>query len=173
HDVKPLDRYQARAAAERKAVGAIAEGVVSEAGFKITSHNLKLVPLGLTLGFVATDKSGREWYFDLSGSFTTTRGGLLRTDTLWKALGRAHVLAAHRIKPVVLLTTYLPPAGGDGDRALRAVGPRGFFDAIEMLSDEGRQRLLTYAEGGERVGPLPGFWSTAEIEGAEQSQDVV
>ncbi|MDQ3661414.1 MAG: site-specific DNA-methyltransferase, partial [Actinomycetota bacterium] len=42
HDVKPLDRYQARAAAERKAVGAIAEGVVSEAGFKITSHNLKL-----------------------------------------------------------------------------------------------------------------------------------
>ena len=164
-DVKGHDRFQARAAEEKKAVQAIAEGVLSQAGFKVTAHNYKLPSLGLTVGFVAEDKRGKEWYFDLSGAFTTTRGGLLRTDTMWKALGRAHVLAAHKIGPVVMLTTYLPLAGSDGDRSLRAVGPQGFFDAIEMLSDEGQQRLRTYAQGGQRLRPAPGFWSTAEIEG--------
>ena len=64
------------------------------------------------------------------------------------------------------ITTGLPPAGSDGDQALRAVGPEGFFDAIEMLSDAGRRRLVTYAEGDEQPSPLPGFWSSAEINGA-------
>ena len=164
-DAKAYDRYQTRATAEGRAVQAIAEGVLFRAGFKITSRNHKLASLGLTVGFVAEDKTGKEWYFDLSGSFTTTRGGLLRTETMWKALGRTHVLASNKIEPVVMLTTYLPPAGGDGDRALRAVGPGGFFDAIEMLSDEGQRRLLTYAEGVVR--PVPGFWSATEIEGTE------
>ncbi len=166
-DLKGHEHFQARAAEEGKAVQAIAEGVISQAGFRITAQNHRLPILGLAIGFVAEDKRGKEWYFDLSGSFTTTRGGLLRTDEMWKALGRAHVLAAHKIGPVVMLTTYLPPAGSDGDHALRAVGPQGFFDAIEMLSDAGRRRLVTYAEGDDQPSPLPGFWSSAEINGAK------
>jgi hypothetical protein len=40
-----------------------------------------------------------------------------------------------------------------------------FFDAIEMLSDEGRSRLRTYAEGGRHEVPLAGFWTEADVAG--------
>ena len=33
-----------------------------------------------------------SWYVDVSGAFTSTRGGLRRTDTLWKSLGKAAAL---------------------------------------------------------------------------------
>jgi DNA modification methylase len=156
------DGFRASAAAERKAAPAIAEEVLTRAGFEITARNHRLPMLGLVVALVAEDKQGQRWCFDLSGAFTSTRSGLLRAEEMWKALGRAHVLAAHEITPVVLLTTHLPPRDGDGDRALRAVGPRGFFDAIEMLSDEGLRRLALYASGGRRDKPLPGFWTGAE-----------
>jgi hypothetical protein len=38
-----------------------------------------------------------------------------------------------------------------------------FFDAVEMLSDEGRARLETYAQGARHEVPLPGFWSEGDV----------
>ena len=92
---------------------------------------------GVTINFIATDADDVEWYFDVSGAFTSTRGGLLRTDTVWKALGRAHVLARADKQPVVFLTSHLPRKGSEGDIALRNVGATSCFDAIEMRSDAG------------------------------------
>ena len=103
----------------------------------------------------------------MTGAFTTTRGGLLRTDTVWKCLGRAHVLANNPLDDaptrLVFLTSHLPKRGSEGDTALRAAGWKAFFDAIEMLSDEGRQRLERYAQGGHRHRPLPGFWTKEDL----------
>ena len=49
------------------------------------------------------------WYFDVSGAFSSTRPGLKRTDTLWKALGKALVLSSVQPNvPLVLITTDLP-----------------------------------------------------------------
>jgi site-specific DNA-methyltransferase (adenine-specific) len=156
------DDFQARATREGKAAQAIAERVLEEAGFVVHSRNARQRGLGLTVNLVAADADGVLWYFDVSGAFTTTRGGLLRTDTVWKCLGRAHVLANRGIKPVVFLTSHLPRRGSEGDLALRAAGPEAFFDAIEMLSDTGRARLEEYAKGGHRQ-PVVGFWTSEEI----------
>ena len=156
---------QARAT-EQGAVDAIAASVLREAGFGILHQDHRLPGLGLTIDFVATDALGKEWYFDVSGAFTTTRGGLLRTDVVWRSLGRTNVLARKDIAPVILLTSHLPHRRSAGDRALRAVGPQGFFDAMEMLSDEGQNRLLAYAAGEHHRRPLPGFWTAAEIDAA-------
>jgi hypothetical protein len=154
--------FQARATREGKAAQAIAERVLEDAGFVIHGRNARQRGLGLTVNLVAADSDGVLWYFDVSGAFTTTRGGLLRTDTMWKCLGRAHVLANRGIKPVVFLTSHLPKRGSEGDVALRAAGPEAFFDAVEMLSDAGRARLEEYARGGHRQ-PLAGFWTSEEI----------
>jgi hypothetical protein len=81
---------------------------------------------------------------------------------MWKCLGRAHVLANRGVKPVVFLTSHLPKRGSEGHIALRAAGPKAFFDAVEMLSDSGRARLEEYAKGGYRQ-PLAGFWTSEEI----------
>ena len=96
---------------------------------------------------VAKDKAENEWYFDVSGAFTSTRGGLLRTDTVWKSLGRAHVLAAKGIERIVFLTSHLPRPGSEGDIALQNSDDI-VYDVIEMRSDDGYERLRKYAAGG-------------------------
>lgn len=169
YSVEDPDNFQARAAKEGKAAQAIAQKVIEDAGFRVTHRNSKLRGTGVTMNLIAVDGDDRPWYFDVTGAFTTTRGGLLRTDSVWKCLGRAHVVQnrvnAGRVEKIslVFLTSHLPKRGSEGDVALRAAGPDAFFDAVEMLSDEGRTRLTRYAEGG-CLGPLPGFWTPRDIE---------
>ncbi len=163
------ESFHARATKEGKTAQAIAQKVLEDAGFRVTHRNTKLRGTGVLMSFIAVDADELPWYFDVTGAFTTTRGGLLRTDAVWKSLGRAHVVQnkvnSGRLEktPLVLLTSHLPTRGSEGDVALRAAGRDAFFDAIAMLSDEGRRRLASYAAGG-CTQPLPGFWHARDIE---------
>jgi len=111
---------------------------------------------GTDVSFSGVDRTGQRWYFDVSGAFTSTRAGLRRTDTLWKALGKAAVVhASHPDVPFVLVTTDAPVAGSAGAQALTTLAPRGapddfgtVFDVIEMESVDCRNRLSAYASGG-------------------------
>jgi len=143
----------------------LAEEIVAAAGFTITHVNQRIAKTGTRVSIVAADADGAPWFFDVTGAFTTYRGGLIRTENVWKTLGRAHALRgriAHDT-PVVFLTTDLPRARSEGDVALRAAGPDAFFDAIELRSDDGRARLERYANGGHTKRPLAGFWSDADL----------
>jgi site-specific DNA-methyltransferase (adenine-specific) len=152
-----------RAVEEGKAAQALAADILDDAGFEICQRNYKIPGLGLLVNLVANDAEGEKWYFDVTGAFTSTRGGLFRTEALWKCLGRASVLATCDVKPVVLLSSHLPSRRSTGDRALRQVGPAGVFDVMDLLSDADRERLASYAEGGHRFRALPGFWTPAEL----------
>ena len=105
--------------------------------------------LGIELTFVATEPTGEEWAFDVSGAFTGGPAGLRRADTLWKSLGKASVLreSGTTDMPLVLVTTDTPAKGSAGDRALRVMrGPgRPVFDVVELLVDADRDRLHRYA----------------------------
>ncbi len=154
-----------RAAEAGKKAADIAEALLGEAGFEVVKAGAGLRGLGVSFPFLATDAAeGRPWYVDVAGTFTTSRPGMRRNDVLWRTLGRAHVLAAaDEDARLLVLTSKLPRAGSDGDRALRAIGGRGLFDAIEMFDEDGRERLAGYATGSPDR-PLPGFWSDAEVE---------
>jgi DNA modification methylase len=168
-EVEVEEDFQRRATREGKAAQKLAEQVLVDAGFTITGRNQRIPKTGVTINFEAKDKKGDRWYFDVSGAFTSHRGGLLRTDTVWKSLGRAHAIRGRRqpdMPPVVFLTTHLPRRPSEGDTALRAAGPDAFFDAVEMLSNEDRERLVQYAHRGQSVEPLLGFWTTADLAGA-------
>ena len=164
---QPIDDeedFHALASREGKPIQAIAERVIENAGFTIVRKDAKPRGLGLVVPFVATDVDGAEWHFDVCGAFTALRDGLAKTDNVFKALGRASLLAgAAPSTPVVLLTSHLPRKGTDGDKALRAAGPSAFVDAIELLSPAGQHRLKLYAGGGRRAAPEPGFWTEAEL----------
>src|SRR5204863_1930482 len=118
-DVEDADSFQARATKEGKAAQALAEELLTNTGFKIVAKNKRLPGSGVTINFIATDADEVEWYFDVSGAFTSTRGGLLRTDTVWKTLGRAHALANAGKQRIVFLSSHLPRKGSEGDIALR------------------------------------------------------
>jgi DNA modification methylase len=149
-DIDDADSFQARATKEGKAAQALAEELLTNTGFKIVAKNKRLPGSGITINFIATDADDVEWFFDVSGAFTSTRGGLLRTDTVWKTLGRAHVLRGEALQGrLVFLTSHLPRKGSEGYIALRKVAEQGgFFDAIEMRTAEGYERLRKYAAGG-------------------------
>ena len=156
---------QSRATQEGKAAQKLAEDVLVEVGFVITERNQRIPKTGVTVTFVAKDAEDATWFFDVSGAFRTHRGGLLRTDTVWKSLGRAHALRGRTPggAPLVFLSTHLPRRPSEGDTALRSAGPEAFFDAIDMLSDEGRDRLALYAKGGYTDNPQLGFWTSADL----------
>ncbi len=161
---------RSRATREGKAAHKLARQVVEEAGFEIRGENERIRKTGVTVSFIATDAAGATWFFDVSGAFTSHRGGLLRTDTVWKSLGRAFALKAARGRgdeggevPLVFLTSHLPRRPSEGDTALRAAGPDAFFDAIEMLSGEHLDRLARYAKGGRTDDPQLGFWATPDL----------
>lgn len=170
--VDAIDNFQTRASKEGKAAQQLAAELLTEAGFEIVRRNTRLRGLGVVVNIVARDDSGSHWFFDVSGAYTTTRGGLLRTDAVWKSLGRAHVVAKNRQAqktlagvPYVLMSSHLPRAGSEGDVALRAAGPDSIFDVIEMLSEPDFGRLRTYAKGEftSDADPLIGFWRERDL----------
>jgi len=131
----------------------LAEKLLEQCRFVVTRRNQKLAT-GVEIDFVATAPDGSVWHFDVTGAFTSERGGLRRTDTLWKSLGKAAVRGTPEDQSgsrFVLLTTDLP-SSGVGLKALReARKQKIILDAIEMLSEEGQQRLIEYAEAGASV----------------------
>jgi site-specific DNA-methyltransferase (adenine-specific) len=155
-------RGGASAAGDGASATTVARAVLEAAGFGDVRANRRLSKLGLAVDFTGIDAKGRTWYFDVAGPNSAYRGGMARSETVWRALGRAHVLAAGGHAPFVVLTTQLPRAGTEADRALRATGPGGIFDAVDLLSAEARKRLETYARGRGGA-PRVGFWSAADV----------
>lgn len=146
------------AAAVGQSASAVAESLLEEAGFSVIGRNKALPALGTAVDVIAQAADGREWWFDVTGGFTTVRGGLARADVLWRALGRAHVLRTVNDNPLVFLTSHLPASGTPGDAALRSAGRNSIFDVVDMTSSSDCARLAAYATGGHEQ-PLPGFWT--------------
>lgn len=140
----------------------LARQAIEGAGFRDVRPNRRLRGQGLAVSFSAVGAGGRTWYFDVAGSNSSYRGGMAKSETVWRTLGRAHVMAAGGVGPFVVLTTQLPRAGTEADRALRAPGPGGIFDVVDLFEAQGVSRLAAYAKnrGGA---PLPGFWTDHDL----------
>jgi DNA modification methylase len=143
--------FQARAVREGRQAKDLAGILLESCGFVEIRPDVKIPGLGIEVNFLAMDQAGHEWAFDVSGAFTSSRAGLRRTDTLWKALGKAAVLNEGRGDlPLVLLTTDAPARGSAGYAALKVLmGPgRPVFDLVELLNTRDQERLRAYALRG-------------------------
>ena len=142
------DDFQARAGQQGRKAQEMAHAVLLECGFRGIREKVKF-PCGVEVNFEAVDQNGQKWLFDVSGAFSVTqRPGLRRTDTLWKALGKASVLHSSGVAaPLVLLTTDKPAPNSSGHRALEAVtGPdKPVYDVIAMLNPNDVARLAELA----------------------------
>jgi DNA modification methylase len=143
-----------RAVREGKKAEEIAELVLAQCGFTKIRKNRKLRS-GVEIDFEAEAVDGSIWHFDVTGAFTSERGGLRRTDSVWKSLGKAAVRrhddvvrAAVPYIPFVLLTTALPSHGVGLRALLTARDADLILDAVPMLSEEGQTRLRLYGTEG-------------------------
>jgi site-specific DNA-methyltransferase (adenine-specific) len=144
---------------------ALARGVLEACGFTITKENYRVPKAGLVVSFRAQDAHGDPWFFDVPGPFTSHRAGLLKMDSVWRALGKASA-ARGRVgsdTPFVLLAPSLPKRPSEGDTVMRSAGPSAFYDAIALLEDEHRARLSSYAAAGRSAPAQPGFWTAADL----------
>jgi site-specific DNA-methyltransferase (adenine-specific) len=144
--------FQARAVREGRQAKELAKLLLERCGFRNIREEVKPRRIGIVLNFVATDQTGKDWAFDVSGAFTSNRAGLRRADTLWKSLGKAAVLheSEQRI-PLVLLTTDAPVKGSSGAQALAVMRGenRPIFDLIELLNSDDQERLHSLARYGQ------------------------
>ena len=161
-DPWPDGDFQARSVREGRKAQEKARSVLVECGFSEIRDKVSF-SCGVEVNFSAVDRRGRRWLFDVSGAFSVThRPGLRRTDTLWKAIGKAAVLDAagsgHRY---VLLTTDRPASGSAGHRALSAVtGPdKPVHAVIEMEDRDDLRRLAKLASGPDSEVGSPGVAS--------------
>lgn len=149
----PSEDPHARAVREgRKAKDIAYEFLRALPGLSLRGRDVKRNG-SVEIDFDSQTADGQTWYFDVSGGFTSGRAGLRRTDTVWKALGRAALCRS--VDPgqpkvnYVLLTTHLPPKGSAGWKALVEAQKSGLiFDAVDMLSSEGREQLRRYVAAG-------------------------
>ncbi len=151
----PAEGFQARGVREGRRARELAKWALVDAGFTILGEDRRL-EAGVEVNFVAEDRTGREWLFDVSGAFTSTRTGLQRMDMLWKALGKATVVHHTRAGArYVLVTTDKPSPSSAGGQALGAVtgtdARSPVHDVISLRLPEDLDRLRAYGQGRRRT----------------------
>ena len=146
--------FQRRAVEQGRRAKELAHDLLTACSFTVFKEDFRFRN-GVEVNFLATDVKGNSWMIDVSGAFTSNRPGLKRTDTLWKALGKAAVIkSSDKSWPLLLLTTDLPDRGTSGYLALQSTRGVLYHDALDMFSVEGQQRLRAYASGKNRSKPI-------------------
>ena len=125
-----------RALASGKAMSALTESVLGDAGFELDGRNVRLKGTGVSADLVVRDRNGVRWFVEVVGGFTVAPGGLSRMDAVFRSLGRAALLEAAGYGPRLLLTSQLPAAGTEADLALRTAAPKLFEAVLGVLDDD-------------------------------------
>jgi DNA modification methylase len=129
----------------------LAEAALTEAGFTVTRRDHRVPGTGVVVDIVATDRSDDTWWFLVGGAHTSGRGGLQRSEVMWKTLGRAAALRAARgTVPLVVLASGLPRPGGELDQALQSARADLFHDVIDLRSSQDMTRLGALAAAEPR-----------------------
>jgi site-specific DNA-methyltransferase (adenine-specific) len=135
--------------------GAAAHRIVQEmllaAGFTITQTNFKVRGTGISLPFEVTNTSGDRLWVEIGGPHRSLRGGLSRTDTVLRCLGRAAAIRHARGEiPLIVLTTQMPLARSEAATVLSAAcAPQGqdLISAVIDLSDPAGRDILAGLAG--------------------------
>lgn len=100
--------------------------------------------IGVEIDCAATSSRGVPVWFEYKGSVQGTRPGLLRTDTLKKAIANGALLAAvPNRRPYVVLTSHIPNSGS-GLAMLQTALSLGYLtDVVCIYKPADTQRLRT------------------------------
>jgi hypothetical protein len=115
--------------------------------FDVCDKPFRVPEVGVEMDATITSrKSGREYWCEFKGSWNGHRPGMMRTDTVKKAL--ADVLLLHvanfDFPPCLVMTTHMPPFGSSGRAMIETALESGALYDIFCLSEpEDMKRLWT------------------------------
>jgi len=113
-------------------------------GYTLYGRTL-IANVGVEIDCVATSPGGNAVWFEFKGSVQGTRPGLLRTDTLKKAIANGALLAGEPTRcPFIVLTSHLPIMGAGAAMLETALRLNYLDDVICLYSPEDTRRLRVF-----------------------------
>jgi len=126
--------FQSSASVQGQQFAAQCGVLLTGLGYQV-GPRLLLPQVGVEIDAEALTRDGRTIWFEYKGSVQGRRPGLMRTDTLKKAIANGALLAAvpdH--PPYIVLTSHLPAAGA-GLAMLQTALDLGFFSDVVCIYD--------------------------------------
>ena len=115
-------------------------------GFDVAETKFRTGDMGVEIDAIANNSQGLAFPFEFKGSFLGSRPGMLRSDTVKKAIATAYLFsldeAAHTMAPLIVLTSHRPISGNIANwlaRIDRAI----ILDVLSLTDD--RKQLAAYA----------------------------
>lgn len=140
----PVRSFQSASSLQGRQFAEQCDTLLGGCGFRLGGR-VNLVQVGIEIDQEAVAPSGRTIWFEYKGSVQGSRPGLLRTDTLKKAIANGALLGAiENHPPFVVLTSHLPEAGA-GLAMLDAARALGFVHDVICVyrpADAARLRAL-------------------------------
>lgn len=136
--------FQAAASRQGRQFAEQCDQLLSTYRFTLAGASLEKA-IGVEIDQVATSARGRTVWLEYKGSVQGARPGLLRTDTLKKAIANGALMAALGDHPPYVVLTSHVPERGSGRSMLDAALRLGYFADVICLyrpDDVKRLRLL-------------------------------
>lgn len=121
--------FQASAGEQGRQFSAQCDLLLKTMGFELQGR-LLIPEVGVEIDCVATSPNGQVVWFEYKGSIQGVRPGLLRTDTLKKAVANGALLRALPAHPPYIVLTSHAPITGSGAAMLRAALELAYFDDV-------------------------------------------
>ena len=140
-----MNNFQARGARIGRSFQEICQLSLDGIGFDLR-NSVDLSDIGIEVDMIADNAQCISLFVECKGSIHGERPGLIRTDTMKKALCNGFLLRELGIGPYILMTSHLPTRCSAAGRMLLAAGRNVVFDIIRPFSSTDMKRLEMFYE---------------------------
>lgn len=141
---KPRASFQASAGIQGRQFAEQCDTLLRHFGFELNGRRV-LTEVGVEIDQEAVSPSGATIWFEYKGSIQGNRPGLIRTDTLKKAIANGALLRSlSDPAPYVVVTSHLPEAGSGAAMLDAALRLRYFADVVCLYDPKATARLSAW-----------------------------
>lgn len=140
----PPRSFQASAGIQGRQFAEQCDTLLTHFGFELKGRRV-LTEVGVEIDQEAVSPAGTTVWFEYKGSIQGKRPGLIRTDTLKKAIANGALLRSLTDPaPYVVVTSHLPDAGSGAAMLDAALRLRYFADVVCLYDPKATARLSAW-----------------------------